>query len=44
MSRACAVLSDLDFSIDDSYSSEEDEKVKRKSGDFTGFYLMGKSS
>jgi hypothetical protein len=44
MSRACAALSDLDFSSDDSSSSEEDEKVKRKSGDFTGLYLMGKSS
>jgi hypothetical protein len=28
---------------DDSSSSEEDEKVKRKQGDFTGLYLMGKS-
>jgi hypothetical protein len=44
MSRACAALSDLNLSIDDSYSSEEDEKVKRKSGDFTGLCLMGKSS
>jgi hypothetical protein len=39
MSRACAALSDFDFS-----SSEEDEKVKRRSGDFTSLYLMGKSS
>jgi hypothetical protein len=44
MSRACATLSDLDFSIDDSSSSEEDEKVNRKSGDFTGLCLKGKSS
>jgi hypothetical protein len=44
MYRACAVLSDLNFSSDDSSSSEEDEKVKRKPDDFTGFCLMGKSS
>jgi hypothetical protein len=44
MSQACASLSDLDFSSDDSSSSEEDEKVKRKLGDFTGLCLMGKSS
>jgi hypothetical protein len=44
MSQACAALSDLDFSSDDSSSSEEDEKVKRKPGDFTGPCLMGKSS
>jgi hypothetical protein len=44
MSRACATLSDLDFSSDDSSSSEEDEKVKHKTGDFTGLCLMGKSS
>jgi hypothetical protein len=44
MSRACAALHDLDFSSDNSSSSEEDEKVKRKSGDFTGLCLMGKSS
>jgi hypothetical protein len=30
MSRVCAALSDFDFSSDDSSSSEEDEKVKRK--------------
>jgi hypothetical protein len=30
ISRACAALSDLDFSSDDSSSSEEDEKPKRK--------------
>jgi regulator of replication initiation timing len=44
MSRACAALSDLDFSNDDSSSSEEDERPKRKTGDFTGLCLMGKSS
>jgi hypothetical protein len=44
MSRACAALSDLDFSSDDSSSSEEDERSKHKIGDFTGFCLMGKSS
>jgi hypothetical protein len=44
MSRACAALSDLNFSSDDSTSSEEDEKSKRKTGDFTELCLMGKSS
>jgi hypothetical protein len=44
MSRACAALSDLNFSSDDSSSSEEDERPKRKTGDFTGLCLMGKSS
>jgi hypothetical protein len=44
MSQACAALSDLDFSSDDSSSSKEDEKPKRKQGDFTGLCLMGKSS
>jgi hypothetical protein len=44
MSRACASLSDLDFFSDDSFSSEEDEKPKHKTGDFTGLCLMGKSS
>jgi hypothetical protein len=44
MSRACAALSDLDFSSDDSSSFEEDERPKRKTGDFTGLCLMGKSS
>jgi hypothetical protein len=43
MSRVCATLSDLDFSCDDSSSSEEDEKPKRKTGDFTSLCLMGKS-
>jgi hypothetical protein len=44
MSRECAVLSDLNFSSDDSSSSEEDERPKRKTGDFIGFCLMGKAS
>jgi hypothetical protein len=44
MCRACGVLSDLDFSSDDSSSSEEDERPKRKTGNFTGLYLMGKAS
>jgi hypothetical protein len=44
MSRARAALSDLDFSSDDFSSSEEDERPKRKTDDFTGLCLMGKSS
>jgi hypothetical protein len=44
MSRACAALSDLDFSSDDSSSSEEDERPKCKTGDLTGHCLMGKDS
>jgi hypothetical protein len=44
MPRVCAALSGLDFSSDESSSSEEDEKVKRKPGNFTGLCLMGKSS
>jgi hypothetical protein len=44
MSRACATLRDFDFSSDDSSSSEEDERPKRKTGDFTGLCLMAKSS
>jgi hypothetical protein len=44
MSRACAALSELDFSSDDSSSSEEDERPKSKTDDFTGLCLMGKSS
>jgi hypothetical protein len=44
MSRACAVLSDLDFSSDDSSSSEEDERPKPKTDDFTSLCLTGKSS
>jgi hypothetical protein len=43
MSRACAALNDLDFSNDDSSNSKEDERLKRKTGDFTGLCLMGKS-
>jgi hypothetical protein len=42
ISRACAALSDFDFSNDDSSSSEENEKVKCKKGDFTGLCLMTK--
>jgi hypothetical protein len=44
MSRACATLNDFNFSSENSSSSEEDEKVKRKQGDFTSLCLMGKSS
>jgi hypothetical protein len=44
MSRACAGLNDIDFSSDDSSSSEEDAKPKRKTDNFTGLCLMGKSS
>jgi hypothetical protein len=44
ISRACAALSDLDFSSNDSSSLEDDEKVKCKPDDFTGLCLMGKSS
>jgi hypothetical protein len=44
ISRACAALSDFDFSNDISSSSEEDDKVKHEQGDFTGLCLMGKSS
>jgi hypothetical protein len=39
ISRACAALSDLNF-----FSSEEDERSKRKTDDFTSLCLMGKSS
>jgi hypothetical protein len=44
MSRACAALNDLDLFSDDSSSSEEDERLKHKTGDFTSLCLMGKSS
>jgi hypothetical protein len=44
MSRACAALSDLDFSSDDTSSSEEDERPKRKTVDFTSLCPMGKAS
>jgi hypothetical protein len=40
MSRVCAALSDFDFSSDDSSSSEEDENVKCKKGEFTALCLM----
>jgi hypothetical protein len=40
----CAAFSNLDFSSDDYSSSEQDERPKRKTGDFTGLCLMGKSS
>jgi hypothetical protein len=43
-SLAYAALSELNFSSDDSSSSEEDEKVKCKPDNFTGLCLMGKSS
>jgi hypothetical protein len=36
MFRSGAALSNLDFSSDDSSSSDEDEKPKHKTGDFTG--------
>jgi hypothetical protein len=44
MSRACATLSDFNFSSEVSSSSNEDEKVnyKKKEGDFTGLCLMTK--
>jgi hypothetical protein len=44
MSRPCAALSNFDFSSNDSFSSEDDEKPKSKKGDFTGLCLMGKTS
>jgi hypothetical protein len=44
MSRACATLSDLDFSSDDSYSSEEDQRPKCKTVDLTNLCLLGKAS
>jgi hypothetical protein len=44
ISQACATISDLDFSSDDSSSTEEDENPKCKKDDFTGLCLMGKSS
>jgi hypothetical protein len=44
MTRACAALSDFDFSSEDSSSSEDNEKPKCKKDDFTGLCLMGKSS
>jgi hypothetical protein len=44
MSRACAALTDFDFLSEDSSTSEEDEKIKCKKGDFIGLCLMGKFS
>jgi hypothetical protein len=44
MFRVCVALSDLDFSIDDSSGSEEDEKPRCKTADCIGLCLMGKSS
>jgi hypothetical protein len=44
MSYTCAALSDFDFTSEDSSSSEEDEKVKRKQGDIIGLCRIGKSS
>jgi hypothetical protein len=43
MSSMCAALNDFNFSSDDSSSSEEDERPKRKMGDFTGLCLICKS-
>jgi hypothetical protein len=43
MSQVCDALNDLDFSSDDSSTSEEDERPKRKTSDFTSLCLMGKS-
>jgi hypothetical protein len=44
MSRACAALSNFDFSSEDSPSSEEDERVNynKREGDFTGLCIMAK--
>jgi hypothetical protein len=39
----CAALNELNLSTGDSSSSEEDERPKRKMGNFTGLYLMSKS-
>jgi hypothetical protein len=44
MSRACAALSEVDFLSKNSSSSEDDEKIKCKKGNFTELCLMGKSS
>jgi hypothetical protein len=44
MSRACAALSDFDFSSEDSSCSEEVEKIKCMKDNFVGLCLMGKSS
>ena len=42
MSRACAALSDFDFSNDDSSSSEEDEMPKRKMATSPAFASLAK--
>jgi hypothetical protein len=44
ISQACIALSYFDFLSEDSSSSEEDEKIKCKKGNFIGLCLMGKSS
>jgi hypothetical protein len=44
MSQACAALSNFDFSSEDSSNTEVDQKTKCNKGNFTGLYLMGKSS
>jgi hypothetical protein len=44
MFQARATLRNFYFSSEDSSSSEEDEKIKYKKGDFTGLWLIGKSS
>jgi hypothetical protein len=44
MSRGCAALSNLDFSSDDSSSSEEDERPKCKIVDLNDLCLIDKSS
>jgi hypothetical protein len=44
MSQACTALSNFDFSSEYSSSSEEDEKIKCKKGDFTRLCLISKSS
>jgi hypothetical protein len=44
MSQACTALNGLNFSSDDSSSSEEDERPKCKTADFIGLCLMSKSS
>jgi hypothetical protein len=44
ISQACIALSYFDFSSEDFSSSEEDEKIKCKKGNFIELCLMGKSS
>jgi hypothetical protein len=45
MSQACVVLSNFNFSSEDSSSSEDDDKVnyKKKEDDFAGLCLMTKA-